>query len=280
MKLAILGPVHGQTFDRLQEQFANYALYLSGEDSYRFYVHVSRESTDEFRNGLANFRASHPSLLRIAEESRVTSTRSCLNALIQLSYLLNTDGWMPDYIFWHSDSDLLVRTNLTSEITRYSFGVEMCDLDYMDDCWSHSLNMRRDQRLVSLVNNILSCSFSDLRIGRTEGCFMNFSTWSFVAGKICEYFDDSYFDDTSTHWCAEEVLIPTLARIANRTPVPYRNQLIYTKPAVPDSDRNPGSACISRYDIIRLRTEGIYYGAKWFSPDLDNEARQFLMDNT
>ena len=109
---------------------------------------------------------------------------------------------------------------------------------------------------------------------------MNLSTWSFVAGKICEYFDNAYFDDTSTHWCAEEVLLPTLVRIANRTPVPFRNQLIYTKPAVPDADRSPGSSCINIDDIIRLRMEGIYYGAKWFSPDLTNEARQFLKVST
>jgi hypothetical protein len=276
VKLAILAPVHGSNADRVRAQLENYALFLGNGVDCRFYLHVSRESTDGLRDELSSFSASFPFDIYIAHNSRQTSIMTCLNALVELAQVLGQDMWDPDYVLWHSESDLLVRDGVCSEICKYDFGIGIHHINYFDDKWSHAPKMRLDYRLGNLLDDTFEGSVSNLRIGRVEGCFMNSYTWSFVTSKIFKYFDNSFFDDLSNHWCAEEILLPSLARIANTQSLRYRDQLIYTKDTLPNANRDPGLDCISISDILKIRKEGIYFGAKWFSPDLSNETRLFL----
>ena len=278
MKLAILAPVHGSSTDKAFAQLANYSHYLNNQADCRFYFHISKQSTAGFRDQFHELAASGLYPISIAPSSRTTSTMTTLNALIELAQTLEQDEWLPDYVLWHSESDLLIKEGICSEISKYQYGAGTHHFSYADIEWSHAPLMRLDDRLNRLLENVFEGNSSNLRIGRIEGCFMDSKTWAFTTNKLSQFFDNDFFDNASNHWCAEEILIPSLARMANLPNLRCRSQLIYTKPTIPsaDSDRNPGQDCITSADIINLRNENVFYGAKWFSPDLQNEARLFL----
>ena len=278
MKLAILAPLHGSSTDKAFAQIANYSHYLNNQADYRFYFHISKQSSAGFGDQLHELAASGLYPISIAPCSRTTSVVTTLSALIELAQTLEKDGWLPDYVLWHSESDLLIKEGICSEISKYQYGVGTNCFSYAEIEWSHAPLMRLDDRLNRLLEDAFEDDLSNLRIGRTEGCFMDSKTWAFTINKLYQFFDNDFFDNVSNHWCAEEILLPSLARIANLPNLRCRDQLIYTKPTIPstESDRDPGQDCITSADIINLRNENVFYGAKWFSPDLQNEARLFL----
>jgi len=279
MKIAILAPIHGVTFDKVRFQLDNYVTYLGREASIRFYFHVSKESTPEFRYELNLLKQLPRYDIQIVEKSRQTSTKTVSNALIELSRLVYKDSWCPDFILWHTDSDLLIRTGLSEEIKKYDFGIGIGNFDYNTLDWSHAEKMRQDPRLNLFVADCLGGEMSNLRIGRTEGCFMKAPIWNQIAIQLQKYFDNDYFDVTSNHWCAEEILLPSLLNFTINESTSFRRQLIYTKPTVPDINRSPGGDKITIQDILKLRRDNLYFGAKWFSTSSDDDARIFLVKN-
>jgi hypothetical protein len=279
MKIAILTPIHGVSFEKSRLQLDNYVTYLGCDASIRFYYHVSKESSLELRNDLNLLKEFSSYDIRIAENSRQTSTKTCLNALLELSILVSNDSWCPDYILWHSDSDLLIRTGLSEEIKKYDFGVGIHDFSYNTVDWPHAELMRQDPRFNLFIEGCLGGKISNLRIGRTEGCFMNADIWNQIATQLQTYFDNDYFDLVSNHWCAEEILLPSLLNLVKKENTSCRRQLIYTKPAVPDINRSPEDSKITIQDILKLRLDNCYYGAKWFSASPADDARVFLTKN-
>lgn len=275
MKIAILTPIGGATFEKFRLQLDNYVTYMGREASIRFYYHVSKENTDEFRNELKLLKNSSRYDMQIAEKSRQTSNKTCLNALIELSKLVRQDSWHPDFILWHSDSDLLIKTGLSEEIKKYDFGIDINHIDYNTVKWCHAEKMRQDPRLNLFVTKCLDGKISNLCLGRTEGCFMNANIWNQIATQLEIYFDDNYFDSTSNHWCAEEVILPSLLNSIKER-ASHRKQLIYIKPS---KSRDPSSEeKITIKDVLKLRQDHYYYGAKRFSASCDDEARIFLRD--
>ena len=228
MKIAILAPVHGANFEKARLQLDNYKLYLEHEASVRFYYHISRESGPDLRNDLNLLRASSSYDIQIAEKSQQTSIKTCLNALLELASLARKDSWYPDFILWHSDSDLLFRTGLSEEIKKYDFGIGIQGLEYKTSRWDHAEKMRQDPRLNLFVTDCLGGEVANLRIGRTEGCFIQADIWSQIIIQLKTYFGNAYFDLTSNHWCAEEVLLPSLLKFSKRPNTSCTQQKIHS----------------------------------------------------
>lgn len=276
MRIAILTPVHGQDAAKAIAQYTNYLKYLGDARELRFFYHVSKESSLDLSNALFCHGSVATCPILVSGSSRQTSVKTCLNALIQLACDLRESKWIPDYVLWHSDSDLMIGPGCIAEMSRYVYGVGCWPFKLEDSQWAHAANMKADPRVNALINNCLLGDLSALKIGRTEASFMAYDLWKVVVDCILEFFENDYFDNLTHHWCAEEILLPSLAAFFSGRGVPSREQLCYTKMTTPGKDRDPGDHRIDIKDLQKLRSEKRFYAAKWFSPDLDDEARLFL----
>ena len=277
MKLAILTPVHGNgSAARVIAQTRNYCAYLRPSTDVRFYLHISRASSAEFRSEIVEHATDFTCPLVVSPKSRETSLKSALGALIQLNQDLREDDWEPDYVMWHSDSDLMIKQGVEKVISRYSYGVGSSPFDLETSSWAHAEKMRVDPRLPEFLKQCCGGDKRALKLGRVECSFMEWALWTKVSECINCYFGGDYFDNPGNHWCAEEILLPSLAGIFSKQSSSSRQQLCFTKLCLPGSDRDPGSQKITIDDVNRLRDQEYFYCAKWFSPSLDDDARMYL----
>lgn len=285
MKLAILTPIHGKEPTRHLIQLANYLSFMAEADI-TFYYHFSLESSPEF---IERFKAGSSSLTtrcRFCPRSRQTSINSAINALIETTRMLISDNWIPDKVYYHTDSDLLFTHKAINNIQDFEIGVGADTGSVLDkNKWVHYNAMMNDSRLINFFENELKAQKSKLIVGRTEGMFASYERWEQLFTVISRYFDDSFFDSTLNHWCIEEVIVPSLLLAKADGCTNHRSQLIYTKRNPPSDIAGPSKNTdprmlaqnhITIQDIDRLRIEGRYSGAKWFSPEKEDPVYNYL----
>jgi hypothetical protein len=286
MKLAILTPVHGQDPSRQLLQLANYQKFMANTEL-SFYYHISLESSSAFRNGFQNGSSALGARCYFCPVSKQTSTNSGINALIETTKLLMNDNWTPDKVYWHSDSDLLFTSKAADIVDEYDVGLGVDTGSVLDKHkWDHYDSMTRDSRIHIFLSEVLEGVKEKLIVGRTEGIFASLDTWKEAALIISHYFDDTYFDNPSNHWCIEEVVLPSLINHLAGQQVRRTSQLVFTKNGATPSEASQAMATgdprllaqnqITIDDLIQLRHEGKFAGAKWFPSDMDNPVYKFL----
>ena len=286
MKLAILSPIHGQDPARQLLQLANYQKFMAKAEL-SFYYHISRESTLEFHDGFKNGSSALNARCNFCPVSRQTSTKSAINAVIETTKLLMSDSWVPDKVYWHSDSDLLFTSKATDIIDQFDIGLGIDTGSVLDKhLWDHFDSMSNDLRIHNFFKEILGGVREKIIVGRTEGIFASLEIWQEAASIILGYFDDTQFDRYSNHWCIEEVVLPSLLNHLAGQEARRSSQLVYTKISANPSETNKIAPIvdprmlsqnqINSDDLIRLRSEGRFAGAKWFPSDLRNPVYEFL----
>lgn len=265
MKLAILAPLHLNDETKAIRQFKNYEYWLSESGITRHYfIHVSTESSLEALDNLTSFLKLAEIPHSISPRSAPTSFNTCLNAILSLDQALRRHGELFSHIYYHTDSDLLFMNGLAEEISKYNSGIGILGrLGYEKTKWYHAERMRKDSRLNEFVTSVLKGNYDSLYIGRTEGMFAINSIWSLTNDIINSFFSDDFFDNAKNHWCAEEILFPTLFMLISGltgSKTACRKNLIFSK----TTGENRHDRIVSQEDISRLISEGEYFGAKWF----------------
>lgn len=278
MKLAILTPIHGRVGDKVIQQVQNYQRWCQ-DVTLKFYFHPSLESTNQLTADVIHFAKKYSADTLFCPLSAATSFKTCLNAMLELDELMALDNFEPDYIYWHTDSDLLIAEGLSTEIAKFDLGIDIINFPLSTRAeWPHSRLMWADIRASRFVERFLDGDTNMIKIGRTEGSFFRRPVWDAIISVVRTYFQDSYFDNVEHHWCAEEILIPT---ISNH---PYisdkyggrRENLVFVKRPDQQLDRTSDDHVIEIADILELRSQGVFYAAKWFSNNLNDPARRFV----
>lgn len=270
MKLAILLPAHATSADKLIRQLKNYEMWLEdGKSCRHYFIHFSSETPTQVKESVLAFCEASQIQLSINSNCRITSYNSCLGALIELSQLLAKADRSFSFVYYHTDSDLLFRSGLAEYIANNRFAIGILGrLGYHTTQWYHAEKMRKDSRVIGFVNNVLGGSYDDLYIGRVEGMFAPYHAWMMIADVLNHYFGNTYFDDPKNHWCAEEVLYPTLFKHFEQFLGDYVNlasNVVYVSlEGGARSDR-----IISPSKLHSLMKSTSYFGAKWFSSASD-----------
>lgn len=279
LKLAILTPVHGHNGVRIIWQLQNYLKWCKGLQI-RFYIHPSLESTNQLTADVLGFATRDSVDIAWCPISTPTSFKTCLNAILSMDTMLAKDDYSPDYVYYHSDSDLLFCDGVGSEIAKYDLGVEIEEYTAeINAAWPHASVMWVDPRFSTFLSEFLKGDKSMIRMGRTEGSFYKKRVWDQLITVVRRYFGDAFFETAKNHWCAEEILIPTIANcLAANTIFPsWRQNLIFTKHPGRQLERNSVEGKITVSDIQELRRQGVFFGAKWFSNDPEDPARRLLL---
>ena len=279
MNLAILTPVHGSSGARITLQLKNYQKWCK-DVKIKFYIHPSLETTNKLTADLLRY-AAHASMdIKLCPLSVATSFRSCLNAILAMDKMLSEDSFNADYVYYHSDSDLLFSDGVSGVISEHDFGVDVIQYtSAINEAWPHAGLMWCDQRFVDFVDGFLGGDRSMIRIGRIEGSFYKKNLWDKILAVVRTYFDSPFFDDVENHWCAEEILFPTLAVHPTISSIFDRRRpnLVFVKNPDSQLDRNAEEGKITVFDIQNLRANGAFHGAKWFSNDPADPARRLLL---
>jgi hypothetical protein len=122
--------------------------------------------------------------------------------------------------------------------------------------------------------NYFGLSIENINIGRQEGSFFSWDIWISTISLITTHYNElSFFYNTDLHWPVEECLLPTVINQILKTEPNCKN-LIHTKTKNGVSDRND---FITISDINEFKTIDGKFGAKWFSPILDQELIEILL---
>jgi len=267
VRIAILAAVHGNDAGKVIRQANNY-IHMLRDSELHFLFHVSMQSSARFRDQLYLY-TSRPHLQRvsfyISDVSRMTSTSSVLNALITLTSFMSRLWINPDFVVWHTDSDLIVRRGIEKTFSSYDFGVGINSLNIISGDWQHLPKMRADTRSSEAFLKY-GISDSEMFFGRTECSFYNIWVWTYISSFLLQSFGDSYFDNVDNHWCAEEVILPTLCQFLRKSHgLRGRDQLCWTKKIGEEyATRDNVDAFVKPLDIRHIRRVGWYYAAKWF----------------
>ena len=269
--ICILTPVH-QNCEVAARQFLNYSYFLRGS-KITFLYHLSRGSNPCMKTTLSCMAKLTGNKLYFSPYQAQTSYISCFSAILSCADFIKELGIKFDYIYLHSDSDLLIRDGIVEEMARYSYGIMRQDVHYATWEWDQAPMMRKDDRLAAFMHGI-GIPQSGLVFGRAEGSFFDWASWNRILDNITQFFSksDSYFENASNHWTAEEIVIPTAARhLLTSSGVSRRDQLVFAK-LIPDGKRQEPTNMINNQELFELVERGKYYGAKRFNDDLGDLA--------
>jgi len=251
-------------------QIKNYNKHSNNNCQHIF--HISKEGRDNFS----------PSDLRLLIEqgnvffsnySNQTSWLTCIGAFIACSELI--DGQVFDYVYIHTDGDLIISGDLDKHIYGHKLGYSSIPIANANE-WIHYAKLVQDRRFEELRSS-LNISFDDVVYGRQEGSFYSTELWLKIISKISEYYDSTFFDDLAQHWPIEEAVIPTLAKFYSENSKHVRN-VVRTKEWITTGGRDNPVNCIDLSDLSNYisSSKGQCIAIKWFSQDINDQARLFV----
>ena len=265
-KIAILCPVHRRP-DLLKKQLENYNHFF--KNGCIHILHPSKEGATNFDECFFQELELNHNAFK-TRQSNGTSWKSIIGALIACTDELDLDQC--DFVYIHTDGDLLVKGNLSEYIYKNKLGFWG---EYPKESfgWPHQNMMESDQRFARMRHD-LGLSFEDILMGRQEGSFYPIDIWKKIISKISEYYNEAFFDSFNIHWPVEEVVIPTLANFYTNGQSRVPN-IIKTKELILPGGRDNRENCISvdELQVILDDKNKQCVGVKWFSQDADDPAR-------
>lgn len=272
-KIAVLSPVHRRT-DLLIEQLNNYNVFFGNKCHH--ILHPSIEGRSLFCSDFFE-KISHKFSFEIVEKSQKTSWKTIMGAFIECSKKITDDRF--DYVYLHTDADLLVKGDLYSYIYEKKLGFSG-GFPEKSWNWPHYDKMTNDVRYQRLRAD-LGIQESAMLIGRQEGSFFPVSIWLKIVEQISFYYKEDFFDNDNLHWPIEEGVIPTLAKHFTKNTDKVKN-VIHTKELIHSSPtgnaRDNIDNCINIEDLVSVvgDIQVVCAGLKWFSQDINDPAREFL----
>lgn len=264
--IAISTPIHKDLEISLR-QLRNYTA-LFGED-FLYLMHLSREANhlrDEYNKAISDY--PHAILI---PDSKATSIFCTLGAHIASTEYLLKMALYPEYIYFHSSSDLLIRKGLSAHIRQTQSGIMHYRLS--DGCqWMWLDRLRKDASLHKFLKE-LNIEMTDLCFGRIEGCYIMFDIWLEAYNALKNAYDlDEFISDSYATWPVEECAIPT--HFVSKAGGHSSSIAIATKQVNGVESRNNA---ITLEDIHAYLQQQSIYGAKWFSQDSHDSAIQYLL---
>lgn len=273
-KIAVLCPIHRRP-DLVLEQLTNYR-YFSNDSCFHI-LHISKEGKDNFPETFIESVSS--TYGTFTDESAGTSWKCVMGGFIKCSGVL--EQLDTDFVYLHTDGDLLVKGNLTDYIYKnklaYSGGFPEKSWN-----WPHYEKMMSDN-LFKKMRDRLGIKENEILVGRQEGAFFPKDLWLKIISVVSEYYNDSFYDDVSLHWPLEEALVPTLARHFSMNSSKVRN-IVKTKELMHSSNignqRDIDINCVSIDDVknILIDDSSDCVGIKWFSQNIDDPARSLIRE--
>ncbi|MCF6305115.1 MAG: hypothetical protein L3J33_07080 [Rhodobacteraceae bacterium] len=272
--IAVICPVHRNP-EVVEAQIKNYSKF-HGENAVHI-LHPSVQSQADFSKIPSRLKDSCD--VRICDKRWPTSYRTVLGAAISATKMIDKMDNNFQYVYFHTDADLLVSGNLTETIKKYKNGY-LCRRPHTR--W-HPLNVMLADENFLKIRNLLCLDQDDIRAGRQEGCFFEIDVWREMMSIITRYYSKAILADEKSHWPFEAVLFPTLARLILGRESPPRRNIVQTKnfrTVIPGTGlRDIQANMVKIEDIIRVRNRNRYnecIGMKWFSTDLNHVTRKFL----
>lgn len=269
MRIAVLCPVHRRP-DLILEQIKNYLTF--GGEEFLHILHPSQEGRSKF-SGIGD-ELSNLADVHLCDESWSTSWSCAMAAYLSCTKKLESfDDF--DYVYLHTDADLLIKKGLPQWIKTHEMGFK-ANKYYANSAWIHSGSLNSDSAYLNL-REYLGIKDDDVLLGRQEGAFYKREIWSEIVEILKKFFPREYFSSTNKLWPIEESVIPTVAKHITRD-FPASSNLIYTKEVMFPGGRENDQNCLTVEDIndLRLNAESSFFGAKWFSQKIDDSARGFL----
>jgi hypothetical protein len=267
MTIAILCPVHRRP-DLVAEQIKNYKKFV--EDDLIFVLHPSNEGRPIFEKFQDNFNLD--ANIIICKESWKTNWRCTMGAYLSCSLELFKLNQNFDYVYIHTDGDLLFRRG-ASEIIRNKKTGYTKNLLLSNSDWVHAENLRNDVNYKKILDSL---DIKDIFFGRQEGSFFTKQLWEKIIDLSLNYFSKNYFENNQILWPLEESIIATLAFFKTKQD-PMVSNLIYTKAIEFEGGRENILNCVNVNDLmLRLKANDLYYGIKWFSQDINDSSREYL----
>ena len=267
-KIFVICPVHRRP-DLIQMQLNNYN--LSTNFGCKHVLHISKEGRNNFSDEDIINLNSNGAIFSI--ENNGTSWKCTIGAMIACTKSLDVSEC--DYVYVHTDADLIVKGNLRKYIYEKQLGYSCANIS-KGVKWAHYHKLINDERFSSLRNS-LGLSIDDVYFGRQEGAFYPSELWLKIINKISEFYDHNYFDDVESHWPLEEAVVPTLARYFS-TEIRLSQNIVKTKEWCFEGERDNPNNCVTVEDLMALysdeSTECV--GLKWFSQDINDDARALV----
>ncbi len=274
-RIAIFCPVHGNP-PLVRAQLRNYHYFF--EDEALHILHPSLEGV--ISNSIVNEWDDKFGNIQLSNIQIMTSWRSVMGAFIaNTRFLRNHPGHSIQYVYLHTDSDLLVRGDIPNWIysNEIGFGGNPTSPDWN---WPYISHVYESGPFRDLLNE-MGIGNGDILIGRQEGAFIPYDIWDETIHIIERHFPDSYFDDPSNHWPIEESVLPTLLK--KLTPKMQRSSIIIKTKELPQVAgnhyrRDIDANCIQVEDLHHWisNPDPECLGLKWFSQDLHHPARALL----
>jgi hypothetical protein len=270
-KIFVICPIHRRA-DLISMQLVNYN--NSTNNGCKHVLHVSKDGRNNFtQDDYASFE-NYGAVL--TNESYGTSWKCAIGGIIACTKLLDVLEY--DFVYVHTDADLLIKGNLQDYIYEKRIGYSCHDLSYGVD-WAHYDKLINDRRFADLRES-LGLSINDVYFGRQEGAFYPSVLWLKIITKISEFYDDVFFNDLDAHWPIEESVVPTLAKYYSTETRSCQN-VVHTKEWSFDGGRENPQNCVSVSDLLLKYNDNTLkcVGVKWFSQDINDEARCMVVRN-
>jgi len=271
--IAVICPVHDNV-EKVAAQIKNYA-GIHGQNAIHF-LHPSIEGGEDFSQIKAQYEIECEVV--ICQDQWPTNYQCTVGAAISATRELMEYSGDISHVYYHSDGDLLVHGGFVDTIVSRNNGYASRTIDPQ----KHKQKRELADPRFRAIREEMGLQDSDIRVGRIEGCFFEFGVWQEMLDLISKYYSKEFLEK-ATHWPLEAGIFPTLARKILDQEKSQTRQLIRTKYVKPekvtDHVRHMEHSHIQIDDIIRERghnKQNLCFGLKWFSPDLNHPARQFL----
>lgn len=267
--IAILTPCH-RDISRTERQIVNYNKFFNEADIVHL-LHIAKDA-NELRNDY-EMLAGRFSNVSLAAYSLGTSQYCTLGAFVSCTHELLKRNIIPDYVYMHTDSDLLYTAGLFDYIASKRIAYEKYTTTLFKNDWYWIPRIKADPVFEKFFA-YYGLDVGLINIGRQEGSFFSWCVWVEAINLISTHYNEfSFFNDVSIHWPVEECLIPTIvSQVLNVEPA-VKN-VIHTKSVNGVSSRTD---FVTLPDIEGFRTIEGKFGAKWFAPTLTADLENLLL---
>lgn len=263
--VVISTPVHTDV-EASVRQLQNYNSLFGG--NFTNVLHLSLEASylrEEYQEVISSYPNVH-----LVPSSMPTSIYCTLGAHIAVTDYIVASGIQPEYIYFHSGTDLLVKRGLADHISRSGSGI-MHYKHNSGSSWAWRDRLEGDKSLSTCLKE-LDIAKDEVYFGRIEGAYMRFEYWlqaHFVLKRAYDF--DSFIHDSQRVWPAEECIVPTY--YINKHGIPKSNIAVITKRVNGVESRNN---YVTLEDIQNFLLVPDIYGAKWFSSHPNDPAIVYL----
>lgn len=272
-EIAVFTPIHRRP-DLILDQIRNYEFFHRNNAFHL--LHPSSEGLTDLGK-LMDLLKKVDCDVYVNPISQGTSWKCVFGAFVSnTNFLLTKNDLKPEYIYLHTDADLIIKGSLSRYVFDNEIGFTSNKLTH-DWVWSDRLF--QDERF-SKLKKYLSISDEEIFLGRMEGSFFPYKLWAEIMSLITKFYDDGFFSEPKAHWPLEEVLIQTIIQklypnLKHAPIVVITRQMKDYKSINPrDIDDN----CIQIEDVQEAIKNNLRdcIGMKWFSQNYDDPARQLV----